>query len=106
MAYQGRTERRSFKRYVFREEILLEGTYAGTSTNISERGIFVFSLEPYDEDAVIDIVIPLQKEKLTVRARVRHCQPGIGMGLLFVDLNDEQRAKIKELVAAAAQQSS
>ena len=54
MTVQGKTERRSHKRYYFREEVLLEGTYAGTSADISQRGIFVFSLEPYGEDIVID----------------------------------------------------
>ncbi len=106
MTVLGRTERRSHKRHYFREEVLLEGTHAGTSADISQSGIFVFSLEPYDEDVVIDIVIPFQEEKLNVRGKVRHCVPGIGMGLIFVDLNDEQREKIKELVAEIAKQSS
>ena len=45
------------------------------------------------------------RQKITVKAEVKYCQPGIGMGIAFIDLNDEQRAKIRELVESIARKS-
>jgi CheY-like chemotaxis protein len=66
--------------------------------DISEIGLYISAMQYYENNSVIDITIPFKGGKLTVKAQVRHCQPGIGMGVMFVDLNAEQRAKIKELI--------
>jgi hypothetical protein len=39
---------------------------------------------------------------MTVKAQVQYSQPGIGAGVMFIGLNDERRAKIKELVESIA----
>ena len=54
---------------------------------------------------MIDLIIPMKGEKITPKAQVKYCQPGIGVGLAFANLNDEQGAKIKELVDSIARQS-
>jgi hypothetical protein len=91
-------ERRKYERFLFREDILIDGTRMCTSMDISEIGLYISAMQYYENNSVIDITIPFKGEKLTVKARVRHCQPGIGMGFMFVDLNAVQRAKIKELI--------
>jgi hypothetical protein len=86
----------------FREDILVDGTRLCTSTEISEGGLFVSALQYFEEGNVVEVSIPLREGKITVKAQVKYSQPGIGAGLIFIDLNDEQRAKIKELVESIA----
>ncbi len=73
-----------------------------TSNDISEDGIFVSGIRYFDENDVVEITIPLGEQKITVRGQVKNCQPGIGAGLVFIDLQDDQRAKIRELIESIA----
>jgi CheY-like chemotaxis protein/Tfp pilus assembly protein PilZ len=98
MGYEGGMERRKYERFPFREDILIDGTRTCTSMDISEGGLYISSIQSYGENDLIDVTIPFKGEKLTVKAQVRYCQPGIGMGVMFVDLNAEQRGKIRKLI--------
>jgi Tfp pilus assembly protein PilZ len=69
-----------------------------TSGDISEGGIFVSAIQYFEEGNVVELSIPVREGKITVKAQVKYAQPGIGAGVMFIDLNDEQRAKIKEVV--------
>ena len=95
-----RTERRKHERFPFREDILVDGSKLCTSTDISEGGLFVSAIQFFEEGSVVALTIPLGEEKITVKAQVKYCQPGIGIGLMFIGLNDEQRVKIRELIAS------
>jgi len=98
MNNEDKKEQRKYERFLFREDILIDGTRMCTSMDISEIGLYISAMQYYENNSVIDITIPFKGDKLTVKAQVRHCQPGIGMGVMFVDINAEQRAKIKELI--------
>jgi PleD family two-component response regulator len=70
-----------------------------TGLDVSEGGLYVHTGRSFRSDRLHLVTIPLHNGmKISVRAKVRHNQPGIGMGLMFVDLNDEQKAAIKALV--------
>ncbi len=97
-----RMETRRHKRFPFREDILVDGFKLCTSTDISEGGLFISAIQYFEEGNVVEVSIPLNKEKITVKAQVKYCQTGIGAGLMFIELNDEQRAKISELVEGIA----
>ena len=98
MNNEDKKEHRKYERFLFREDILIDGTRMCTSMDISEIGLYISAMQSYENNSVIDITIPFKGGKLTVKAQVRHCQPGIGMGVILVDLNAEQRANIKELI--------
>ena len=102
MSDQERTERRKHVRIPFIEDILLDGMNLCTSTDISKGGLFISTIQPFEVGNVVEISIPLRDGKITVKAQVKHSQPGIGAGVMFIELNDEQRAKIKELVESNA----
>ena len=91
-------EHREHERFPFREDILIEGTRMYTCMDISEGGLYISTIQSYGENDLINITIPFKGESLTVRAQVRYCQPGIGLGVMFVNLNDEQRGKIRKLI--------
>lgn len=91
---------REYDRFFIREDVLIDGTRMCTSIDISEGGLYISTLESYEKNAVIDVTIPFKGEKLTVKGKVRYYQPGIGIGVMFINLNNEQRSKIRELVSS------
>jgi hypothetical protein len=92
-------ERRKNQRYPLKEDILIDGIAKAYSLNICETGMFLCTLNPLEEGSVINITIA---SKFTVKAKVKYYQPGIGMGVIFIDLNDEQKSKIKALIESIA----
>jgi CheY-like chemotaxis protein len=98
MINEGGKERRKYERFPFREDILIDGTRTCTSMDISEGGLYISSIQSYGENDLINVSIPFKGATLTVRAQVRYSQPGIGMGVMFIDLNAEQRGKIRKLI--------
>ena len=94
----GEKERRKSERLPFREDVVVDGAKLCTSNDISEGGLFVSAIQIFEVDDVIEVSIPLKDDKVTVKAKVKYCQPGIGMGIMFIDLNDEQKRRIRELV--------
>lgn len=99
-------ERRKCERFSFVEDIVLNGTTMSTTMDISEGGFYISSLQPYEKNSVIDVSIPFKGEKVTFKAQVQYCQPGIGIGVIFIDLNDKQKAKIKELIESITKKTA
>jgi hypothetical protein len=95
MDNQGQEERRQYERYLFREDILIDGTKQAYSQNICEGGMFISILHPYAKGSVIHVTI---SPDLTVKAVVRNSQAGIGMGIEFIDLNYDQQKEIQQLI--------
>ncbi len=49
------------------------------------------------------MTIPFKGEKIRLKGQVQFYQPGIGIGINFIELSDEQRAKITELITSLAE---
>ena len=98
MNTEDKKEPRKYERCPFREDIMIDGIIMCTSMDISESGLCISAIQSYEKNSVVNVTIPFKGEKLTVKAQIRYCQPGIGMGVMFIDLNNEQQAKIKELI--------
>ena len=96
-------ELRKHKRFPFIEDILIDGIQRCTSMDICECGLFVSAIQHFEEKNIINVTIPFKGEKITLKGQVQFYQSGIGMGIRFVDLNDEQRAIIMELIEAIVQ---
>jgi hypothetical protein len=99
---QGSAKGRQHRRLSFREDVLVDGTRLCTSTDISEGGLFVSAIQFFEEGSIVEVTIPFGQERITVKAQVKYCQTGIGIGIMFIDLDDEQKAKLKRLVASIA----
>jgi hypothetical protein len=102
---QDNEEHRRHQRFPFIEDILIDGIRKCTSADISEDGLFISTIHRFEKDEVIEVIIPMKEEKITVKAQVKYCQPGIGAGLAFIDLNNVLMAKIKELVESVIPKS-
>jgi hypothetical protein len=93
-------QHRKYERFPFREELLIDGTNMCSSMDICEGGLYISVIQNFEQNSIINVTIPFKGEKLAVQANVRYCQPGIGVGIMFVDLHDEQKVMIKELIAS------
>ncbi len=100
MIDQEEKERREYERFPFREDIMLDGTKLCSSMDISEGGLYLSTIQTFEKNSVIDVSIPFKGKNLMVKARVQYIQPGIGIGIMFVNLTDEQKTQIKELIAS------
>ncbi len=100
------SERRKHKRFSFIEDVIVDGSKRCTSSDISEGGIYISAIQAFEEGAVMDVTIPFGKGQLKVKGEVRHFQHGIGMGIMFVDLSDEQKEQIHEIVGTLAKGTS
>ena len=98
-------ERRKHERIPFRQEVLIDGTTKSATIDISEGGLYVCTTQLFEQDSLINIMVPLKEDALMVKAHVQYCQPGIGIGIRFIDLNDEQREKIRKLILGVTAQA-
>ena len=103
MAY---LEKRSAKRISFMSEVECTGT--GESplqpriSDLSVSGAFIDSLNEVPAGSRLNLRFPLPTGMVvSVNAEVVHSMPHFGMGVRFLDLGDEQRRGIEQVVAAA-----
>jgi hypothetical protein len=91
-------EQRRYDRFPFLEDILIDGTKMCTSMDICEGGLYISAIQVFERNSIVDLAIPFKGTKVTLRAQIQYCQPGIGMGVRFVDMSDNQKAAIRELI--------
>lgn len=89
-------EKRESKRYSFKERILINGSIVFKSIDISEGGIYIYTGRSFQRNTIVDVTF--MRHKFTLKAIIKHNQPGIGMGLQFMDLSKEQQAMIRMVV--------
>ena len=99
-------ERRKEKRVPFKEKILVNNSMLFNSIDISEGGLYVYTGRSFEKNSLISVTLPVKGEKITVKARVQHNQPGIGMGLKFIELKDEEKARIRDLIESTIRKSA
>ncbi|MDQ7788005.1 MAG: response regulator [Thermodesulfovibrionales bacterium] len=91
-------ERREKKRFPIQGNILIDGKIAFQCMDISEDGMYLYTGRSLEENRVVQVTLPIKGKPLTVKAQIRHNEPGIGIGLQFMDMTDEQKKTIYRLV--------
>ena len=59
-------ELRKFKRYPFREHILIDRVKRVTCTDISEDGLYVSAIQYFEENSFIHVTIPIMGKEITL----------------------------------------
>jgi hypothetical protein len=91
-------ETRAHRRISLIKEAQLSGAISSTIMDISEGGLFVYTLHYFSPDSVIEVTIPLEGEQMTLKAQVKYCHQGIGIGAAFHYSDNKQRTAIKEFI--------
>lgn len=74
------------------------GRHEARVEDISLGGCFVSSIGRVDLDEVITLEIEMPDGCLLLHGKVASFQPGIGFGLMFASLTDEEEDKLRQLV--------
>jgi hypothetical protein len=96
MDNQDKEERRKYERFHFREDIFIDGTRC-TCMDISENGIYV-AAQYFATGEVVNVTFPFKGRNITLKGQVQHGENGVGVGIDFIDVNDDDKATIKQLI--------
>jgi len=98
-------ERRRFPRYPFQSDVEMQWgfeTLSALITDISVGGMFIATNNPLWVGASFTAKVVLG-EPFSLNCVVRRVLPGRGMGVLFVDVPEETRARIENLIKMVAE---
>jgi hypothetical protein len=97
-------ERRQHKRVPFIQDIKIIGGGTVRSTEISTGGMYLEMIQIYPDGAVLDLQFKLRntdEKPIKVQARLLYKHSQVGIGLCFLNLTAEDRAKIEKYVDQA-----
>jgi predicted Zn finger-like uncharacterized protein len=91
-------ENRQYRRIPYAVDVLINKAVLMKAIDISQGGLYVHTGRSFAPGSVVDVELPLGTRKISVRGRVQHNQTGVGMGIKFVDLTNEQQSAIFEFM--------
>lgn len=96
-------EQREKKRVLIQESVLINGIIKANALDISEEGMYISTQAEFVSGAVLELSFRLKDKDLRLKALVQHIQPGIGMGVRFLNLSPETYSVIRSFVEEAAE---
>ncbi|CAN5865472.1 hypothetical protein BH18ACI4_BH18ACI4_14900 [soil metagenome] len=96
-------ERRSKPRLSVSLDARWDRDHPARISNLSEGGCYLDTVGEVRRGEIVGFRALLSDgDFLYLEGEVRHYTPGVGFGVQFVDLNDEQQANLKRLIGIAA----
>src|SRR5262249_55581876 len=97
-------DRRQYRRYAVDggAELRVKGRDArtwGAMTDISASGCYVEMYNPYSAGTELHIAAEVGASKIAAEGVVRVVYPGLGVGIEFTNITDEDRLRLNELLA-------
>lgn len=86
-------------------EILINESVRCKAFDISEGGLYVYTDQCPNPRSAVRVSILCGGETIEVTCRVKHSHEGIGLGLMFIDMNDTLKARIQQLLANISRQT-
>jgi len=71
--------------------------------DISEGGMYILTNHVFKPGSVVKISFLFSNEKIEIRSKIKYCHEGVGIGIMFIDLDDAQKDKIKEIIKVIKQ---
>jgi hypothetical protein len=68
------------------------------ATDIGGRGCYVETLLPLTQGTEVIIIFWMDSEKIKTPGIVRACDPGVGMGIEFTDLDNQVQERLQQLL--------
>lgn len=66
--------------------------------DINEGGLYIKTGDIFVPGSVVKLSLPFKGDRLEVSARIKYCLEGVGIGVMFIDLNDILKGKIRALL--------
>lgn len=92
---------RQSQRVEYKKPVLINNSIKCVGIDISEGGISLCTDQNLPAGITVTLSLEAQEKTLTLRAKVLHSRQGIGLGLMFVDLTEEQRTHLKAFITKA-----
>ncbi|MGD2080269.1 MAG: PilZ domain-containing protein [Nitrospirota bacterium] len=92
------TEDQRKKRLHINTDVFINRVYHAEGLDLSSDGMYLYTRHPYVEGSIIDLSFKLGDIEIHGPAKVIHTQPGIGFGVHFTDLKEEDAEKIRDYV--------
>lgn len=89
------TEFRGKKRVLIQKDVVINGIVKAHALDISDSGMYISTQSEFIKGSVLDIDFEIDNKPIKLKARVQHCQKGIGMGVKLVNLTPDSFAIIK-----------
>ena len=71
------------------------------TSDVSAGGCYVDTMNPLALGTLVNVKLSRQRKTFEATARVNYSQPGVGMGLAFTEIGDDQRAVLDYWIAQA-----
>jgi PilZ domain len=96
-------DRRSRPRLTVSLDASWDRDHPARVTNLSEGGCYLDTVGEVMRGEIVGFRVLLPDgDFLYVEGEVRHYTAGVGFGVQFIDLNDEQQTNLKRLIGIAA----
>lgn len=76
-----------------------------TFTDISLHGCYVEATATYPTGTLIEMKLEANGFKVTAKGAVRVTYPYLGMGIAFIEISDEDRARLRDLLRSISRPS-
>lgn len=96
-------EQRKKNRVLIQETVLINDIVKANALDISEEGMYIATQAEFVSGAVLELSFKLKDKDIKLKAHVQHVQPGIGMGVRFINLSPEVYLIIKNFVDEASE---
>jgi hypothetical protein len=98
MNYRQRKRQRKQERLPCNIVLKINNSILCNAFDIGEGGMYVLTDQSFKPGIVIKISLLYGNNKIEIRSKVKYCHEGIGIGIMFIDLDNELKAKIKKFV--------
>lgn len=100
-----RDSNRKLTRAPFNNHVMVNRAMRFNATDISEGGIYVYTGRSFPPGSVVELAFTLKNIMYDLSATVQHNQAGVGMGLMFNNLDDNEKTRIKAYIDEMSQEA-
>ena len=89
---------RRAKRALVQKDVIINGIIKAEALDISMEGMYIYTQANFITGAIFEINFKINDVPVKAMARVQHAQPSVGIGIQFVDMSQEDAARIKQYI--------
>jgi len=78
--------------------VIINDSLTCSAFDINEGGLYIKTGDIFALGSVVKLSLPFKGDRLEVSARIKYCLEGVGIGIMFIDLNDTLKGKIKVML--------
>lgn len=90
--------KKRLERVSIAKRVMINGITPAEGLDLSETGMYIYTRSVIIPGNIVQVHFYLGEEPVEVHAMVQHSQPGIGIGVRFVDVPEETMQKIRNFI--------